>query len=121
MLVTMHGPASPTLRLAGSKPLSIGRNEDNDLALSLGATVSRDHASLKRYEVQDGDIWKIHDNDSRHGTFLNGVKLKPDYGLAIRAGDMITIEPFTFQVIDLNDNLNNKPNNSLFHHFFFPD
>ena len=105
MLVTMHGPATPTLRLDGNKPLTIGRGEDNDMSLPLGATVSSEHAQLKRYDIQDGDIWKIQDTGSRHGTFLNGVKLKPDYGVAIRAGDMITMEPFTFQVVDLNDNL----------------
>jgi HD-GYP domain-containing protein (c-di-GMP phosphodiesterase class II) len=105
MLVTMHGPTTPTLRLDGSKPLTIGRNEESDMPLPSGATVSREHAHLKRYDVQDGDMWKIHDNGSRHGTFLNGVKLKPEYGVAIRAGDMITIEPFTFQVVDMNDNL----------------
>ena len=103
ILETMHGPEPLTLRLVGDGPMTIGRSEDNDLVLATGATVSREHAQLKRYDTQDGDTWKLHDNGSRHGTFLNGVKLKAGYGVSIRAGDMITIEPFTFQVVDLND------------------
>ena len=103
ILETMHGPEPLTLRLEGDGPMTIGRSEDNDLVLATGATVSREHAQLKRYDTQDGDTWKLHDNGSRHGTFLNGVKLKAGYGVSIRAGDMITIEPFTFQVVDLND------------------
>ena len=94
---TLRGPESPTIELQGDDPLTIGRGSDNDLVLSAGATVSRKHATLTRSESLDGEIWKICDSGSRHGTFLNGIKLEKWHGVRIHAGDMITIEPFTFR------------------------
>lgn len=103
VLQTLHGPEPLTLTLEGVGPLMIGRSEECDLPLLSGKTVSRNHATLTRFASSDGDQWRLFDSGSKHGTFLNGVKLKEKQYVGIRAGDIITIEPFSFQVVDPND------------------
>ncbi len=99
-LKTIHGPENLTLALSGDKMLTIGRRPEHDLILASGATVSRDHAFLTPHQVGKSRKWTLQDNGSRHGTTLNGVRLEPNRGVSIRAGDLIVIEPFTFQVVD---------------------
>ena len=96
LIETMHGPEKQTLVLQGDGPISIGRGTENDFVLASGKAVSRNHALL----TTNGDVWKIQDCDSRHGTFLNGIKLKRDRAVRIRPSDLITIEPYTFEVVD---------------------
>ena len=103
VLETLHGPESHTLDLKGDSPITIGRGHDNTLPLPTGATVSRIHATLTKHESSSGPIWKIQDEGSRHGTFLNGIKLKESQNIRLRSGDIISIEPFTFQVVDHNE------------------
>jgi len=102
-LVTLHGPESHSIRLEGDEPISIGRGPENTLPLPSGATVSRNHAILTKFASAGDLFWKIEDLGSKHGTFLNGIKLKVGQGVRLRSGDFLTIEPFTFQVIDLNE------------------
>jgi HD-GYP domain-containing protein (c-di-GMP phosphodiesterase class II) len=99
VIETLHGPENLTLPLEGDKPLAIGRGQENDFVLASGKTVSRKHALLKPM----GTIWKLQDMKSRHGTFLNGIKLKQGREVQIRSSDLITIEPFTFEVVDKNE------------------
>ena len=105
-LKTIHGPEKLSLPLQGDTPLTIGRKPEHDLVLATGATVSRDHAVLTSRLDGDHVRWSLLDNGSRHGTFLNGVRLEPHRGVHIRAGDLIVIEPFTFQVVDPSENQN---------------
>lgn len=102
-LETLHGPEIHILPLKGDAPLTIGRGPENSLPLPSGATVSREHVELTKQSASDGVHWKIQDKGSRHGTFLNGIKLKDQQGVRLRTGDLITIEPFTFQVVDHNE------------------
>ncbi len=88
-----------SLPLEGDNPIAIGRGEDNDFVLATGKTVSRKHAILK----PTGGVWKLEDLGSRHGTFLNGIKIKLGREVRIRSGDLITIEPFTFEVVDRSE------------------
>lgn len=103
VLETLQGPVDVRLALDGEGPLRIGRGDENDLVLSSGKTVSRQHALLVKAQSKEGVIWKLKDADSRHGTFLNGIKIKHDQGVRLRIGDLITIEPFTFEVTDPSD------------------
>jgi HD-GYP domain-containing protein (c-di-GMP phosphodiesterase class II) len=103
VLETLHGPESHTLQLKGDEPVMIGRGTENTLPLPSGATVSREHAKLTKYETQSELFWKLEDLGSKHGTFLNGIRLKQGQGVRLRSGDIITIEPFTFQVVDHNE------------------
>ncbi len=99
VIETLHGPDNLTLNLDGEHPLTIGRGQENNFVLASGKTVSRCHAEL----TPSGDDWKLQDAGSRHGTFLNGIKLKKGQSVRIRVSDLITIEPFTFEVVDQND------------------
>jgi HD-GYP domain-containing protein (c-di-GMP phosphodiesterase class II) len=93
---TLHGPENVTLELKGDVPLTIGRGQENDLVLASGKTVSRNHAVF----TLNGEVWKLQDTESLHGTFLNGIKLKQCRAVRIRAGDLVTIEPFTFEIVN---------------------
>ena len=104
-LETLHGPEFYSLELEGDAPITIGRGTEHSLPLPSGATVSRNHAVITRHKSDDGYIWKIQDVGSRHGTFINGVKLKNLLMVRLLPGDLITIDPFTFQVVD-QDNMN---------------
>jgi serine phosphatase RsbU (regulator of sigma subunit)/pSer/pThr/pTyr-binding forkhead associated (FHA) protein len=64
-------------------PFTIGRGADCSL-LILHAQVSREHACIER----DGSGYLIHDRSSRHGTFVNEVRVKSRY---LKAGDSIRI------------------------------
>ena len=103
VIETLRGPAKISRTLEGETHITIGRGQENDVILSSGKTVSRHHAILTKDTEQENDIWKIEDAGSRHGTFINGIKLKQGRGVRLRAGDLITIEPFTFEVVDQND------------------
>jgi HD-GYP domain-containing protein (c-di-GMP phosphodiesterase class II) len=106
VLETLHGPVFHSLKLEGDAPITIGRGADNTLPLPSGATVSRNHAVIAKYASDSGPIWKIQDSGSRHGTFINGVRLKDSKLIRLHPGDLVTIEPFTFQIVDRNaDNL----------------
>jgi pSer/pThr/pTyr-binding forkhead associated (FHA) protein len=63
-----------------------------DLDLSADTSVSRTHARLWR---QDGGCW-IEDRASKHGTFVNGVRL--DYQRRLNPGDSIQIGATTLRV-----------------------
>ncbi len=103
VLETMHGPEIHTLVLDGDTPITIGRGPENTLPLLSGATVSRNHAVVSRHKSEQGSVWKIQDMGSRHGTFLNGIKLEESKRTRLYAGDLILIEPFTFQIVDQNE------------------
>jgi len=103
VLETLHGPETHTLQLTGDTPVTIGRGSENTLPLPSGATVSRVHSQLTKYDSTTDQFWKLEDMGSKHGTFLNGIKLKEGQGVRLRSGDLITIEPFTFQVVDNNE------------------
>ena len=51
-------------------PFEIGRRETNDLRLA-GSEVSRDHAEI----AIDGSRFKLHDRNSRYGTYVNGEQV----------------------------------------------
>jgi pSer/pThr/pTyr-binding forkhead associated (FHA) protein len=68
--------------------MSLGRGDENDVALPWDARVSRLHAELERL----GGEWTIADDGlSRNGTFVNGARLAGRYRLrdgdAVRAGE----------------------------------
>lgn len=93
-LVPTTGPAIEPLRLEGvEKTLLLGRHEACDLRLPPDAEqVSRQHARL----TQVDGIWRLADNGSRWGTFVNGVKLSQQVDVTLREGDLIGIAPWTF-------------------------
>ncbi len=62
----------------------IGRSATVDLAFTEDPTVSRIHATI----VQDGKIYRIYDEQSTSGTYVNDKQV-PEYGLQLASGDEI--------------------------------
>jgi pSer/pThr/pTyr-binding forkhead associated (FHA) protein/V8-like Glu-specific endopeptidase len=72
-------------KLTGFKRvMNIGSNFRNDIILN-SPTVSRYHGSLRI----KGNKAFIHDNGSKNGTLLNGVKIEPGKDVRIKKGDSI--------------------------------
>jgi hypothetical protein len=68
---------SPVLRIGarydtGAVPITIGRADDNTLALNGDEYASSHHA---RVEAQRDGVW-VHDLDSTNGTFVNGEQIQ---------------------------------------------
>lgn len=66
----------------------IGRRHDCDLCVPL-SQISRRQCRLSK----DENLIKIHDLDSRNGTYVNGTRIQESH---VRAGDYIKIGPLTF-------------------------
>ena len=64
----------------------IGRSRDCELRLD-NPYVARSQATFVHAQGE----WYIRDNDSRNGTFLNGIRLAPDRLCRIRPGDEINV------------------------------
>ena len=81
-LVVVRGPdRGRTFPLPEREPQLVGRSSE---ALHLvDQTVSRRHAEL----TPDGRTWTVRDLDSRHGTFVNGVRIAG--AVALHAGDRL--------------------------------
>lgn len=89
-------PGTPTIEVLDSiskmttrNPISrteflIGRSPTVDLSFADDPTVSRIHATI----VQDGDIYRIYDEQSTSGTYVNDRQV-PEYGLQLADGDEI--------------------------------
>lgn len=69
--------------------ITFGRLDDNLIQLK-SEGVSRRHAKIAR----EGENLYIIDTGSGNGTFLNGVRLKPDTKNLLKVGDRITIDTF---------------------------
>ena len=73
---------------ADHSPLTIGRQEASDVALTWDAEVSRAHADVERI----GDLWTlVDDGRARNGTYVNGERVHGRRPL--RDGDVIALGP----------------------------
>lgn len=81
--------------LVGPEGLVLGRATDADVVLE-GGNVSRRHATLRI----DGDVVVCTDENSAHGTKVNGLPLKAP--LRLTHGDQITVGDHTLVVLDLS-------------------
>ncbi|GMU20354.1 MAG: hypothetical protein AMXMBFR13_04510 [Phycisphaerae bacterium] len=99
-LSTVSGPSSVSLPLQAPGPITIGRSEHNSLCLN-DPRVSREHAVLTSRASGESAAppeWLLMDGGSRHGTWLNGVRIGPGRQVPVHAGDLITIPPWTFRL-----------------------
>jgi len=72
--VARSGPLAGTRFLLGEGSTHIGRSPESDIIVRgpNAATVSAQHAEISR----DGEgTWRIHDNNSTNGTYLNGQRI----------------------------------------------
>ncbi len=101
--MAIAGPEGCSAVLRAPGPITIGRSAYHVLTLN-DPRVSRDHAVLTYAQEKDEDgsmrgQWRIADSGSRHGTWLNGLRLTPERPLPVRLGDRIVIAPWTFQIV----------------------
>ena len=102
-VVVLEGGLAGKRFVVGSQPLTFGRGDDNDIALST-PSASRLHAELRR----EAAGYVLYDRGSTNGTFVNGV---PVTVRPLKSGDQIKIgdEVFRFDVIDARATLQPFP------------
>jgi serine phosphatase RsbU (regulator of sigma subunit) len=66
-------------------PFTLGRGTDRDVVLT-HPQVSREHATID----QDGDGYLLRDSASRHGSYVNGIRITTT---RLRSGDKIALVP----------------------------
>lgn len=92
-LEAIAGPPVPPLEVPSDRPFVIGRQSSCDGVLS-DAAVSRRHAQF----AHKAGTWLLTDLDSRHGTYLNGIRLDPTASSPVSDGDQVRIGPWTLRV-----------------------
>lgn len=93
-LAPVQGPDIPTPVIAETRYATVGRAADCQACL-VHETVSRRHATVS---CRSGR-WFIADLGSRHGTYVNAVKLEPNSPAALENGDLVRVGPWTFRVV----------------------
>lgn len=89
-LTSLYGPPIDVRVAAFQFPITIGRNDAADIFLP-DQWVSRWHCKL----IVEGDQLKVIDLGSRHGTFLNGVRVDE---ADVEAGDEINVGLTTLRI-----------------------
>jgi len=92
-LTCEEGPASIDLRFVDTQAVDFGRDAHCRTVLD-HESVSRRHARIE----WETPAWRVRDLGSRHGTFVNDVKLNRDEVRTIGAGDVIVIGPWRWRV-----------------------
>jgi len=87
------GPKIESVQVDSASPLIVGRSAECTVSIP-DSSVSRRHVSL----VSRNGNWYLTDLGSRHGTYLNGVKLEPERPMLIEHRDMLQIGPYIFRV-----------------------
>lgn len=83
----------PAIAAENGAEIIVGRSHQCGLAL-MEETVSRHHASISWRRQR----WVISDLGSRHGTYLNGVRLQSEQIAELVDGDLVRIGPWTLRV-----------------------
>lgn len=92
-LVPVAGPPASVIVFETERPVVLGRSSQAEIQLS-DQVVSRRHAQVQRRAGE----WVLTDLDSRHGTFVNGVRLAPSEPTPVQNDDRVRVGPWTFRV-----------------------
>jgi phosphoserine phosphatase RsbU/P len=95
-LQPLSGPPLAPIEVQPGVTTVLGRGVDGGAVLPHEA-VSKRHAELA--PSADTASWRITDLASRHGTFLNEVRLRPNQPIPLRIGDVIRIRPWALLVV----------------------
>lgn len=98
-LEPISGPALAAMEVAPDRPFFLGRQSVCEGVLG-DAAVSRRHAQL----MFKAGTWLVTDLDSRHGTYLNGIRLGAGASSPVYDGDQLRIGPWTLRVGGLTAN-----------------
>lgn len=88
-LVGIEGVVSGSRFLLSSSKLTLGRDDDNDIAVA-DQTISRRHASLQREEAG----YALVDEQSANGVFVNNLRVERIF---LQSGDRIQIGDCQFR------------------------
>jgi sigma-B regulation protein RsbU (phosphoserine phosphatase) len=91
-LESIAGPPIEPILISAESPILFGRSSGSDQQLT-DKTVSRRHCRVS----YRGTTWFITDLGSRHGTFLNGIRLEAEQPAPLTDGDLMRIGPWTFR------------------------
>lgn len=75
--------------------ISVGRANNNDIRL-VSTQVSKLHAFVK----DPGDGWRVQDNGSKNGTFVNHLKVQPKQDHPLAPGDMVGFANVSCMFVD---------------------
>ncbi len=87
-------PDQPTVKMVKDKPCRMGRSNECEICLA-DPGVSRRHAEI----TYQAGTWFLTDLGSRHGTYLNAVKLDPHAPVPMREGDLMRVGPWTYRAL----------------------
>jgi len=105
LIITEKGDEKKKIVEFGPEGASIGRSEDNTVALPSNG-ISRKHASIK---FLNGNCFIV-DLNSNNGTFLNGAKVPPNEEKILRHGDLISIENYNLSFNQIDEMLSQSFN-----------
>lgn len=103
-LEAIAGPPLDQMTVLPGAPAVLGRSSNVDHQLA-DKTVSRRHCRVLRRGIN----WLLTDLESRHGTYLNGMKLEPEQPAPLADGDLVRVGPWTLRVIDESDRSTSLP------------
>lgn len=104
LVVVLRPGATPEELPLGRKPITMGREPENDLQLD-GLEVSRRHCQIE--PLPGGKGYRVVDLNSKNGTFLNGLQVTAmalDYEDQLRVGDTLLV--YVSDETSLEDALN---------------
>lgn len=92
-LEPVSGPGISAIEVVAGRQITVGRSSQCQVVLP-DESISRRHATIQ----QSGATWIISDLESRHGTYLNAVKLAPNTLAPLKRGDLVGMGPWSFRV-----------------------
>lgn len=92
-LEPVGGTPGEVIELSSEKPNVLGRQSTCDVVLTDSA-VSRRHAMV----TFSAGSWLVSDQNSRHGTFVNSIRLKAGDSAPLHEGDVLRLGPFAYRV-----------------------
>ena len=91
-LEAISGPPLGAIVPAPDKTTVLGRSSQTDVVLGDEA-VSRRHCTISAHQ----GTWFIEDLGSRHGTYVQSVKLTAGERMPLRHGDVVGVGPWMFR------------------------
>ncbi|HEB60831.1 MAG TPA: FHA domain-containing protein [Phycisphaeraceae bacterium] len=92
-LEAVSGPEIALIEVSPRRFTRLGRSAECDFILP-DVHVSRQHALI----AGRANRWFVSDLHSRSGTYLNGVRLKPNHPTPVEHGDYLRIDPWVFRI-----------------------
>jgi len=108
LIISEHGRHEEWIHECGDAAVTIGRHDSNVVTLP-GRGVSREHAQI----IRDGEDFFLIDLKSGNGTYLNGMRLKPEEKHILRNRDNIVIDTFELKYFTTDELLEKSYNEEI--------